>query len=78
MQAETLINPSIRKKWDRIKDDKDFRSAYRTFVEELNPIKVHMERGEFPFLLENVTLVYIKMKFECNKNANYIYIEDIK
>lgn len=78
MQATTLVNPAIRKKWDRIEGDKNFRAAYRAFVERLNPIEVHMQQGEFPFLLENVDLIYIKMKFECNKSANYIYIEDIK
>ncbi|EMN94782.1 hypothetical protein Lepto782_23685 (plasmid) [Leptospira interrogans serovar Canicola] len=78
MEVRTIVNPMIRSNWNMIEQDRNFRKSYIDLIKKLNPIVVRSKQFEEAFILEDKSIVYLTMEFNCNGKENIVYIVNLE
>ncbi|MBE0302152.1 hypothetical protein F1631_02780 [Leptospira interrogans serovar Yeoncheon] len=60
-----------------IEQDRNFRKSYIDFVKKLNPLSVKSKQFQIDFILEDGSIIYLTMEFNCNGKENTIFIVDL-
>ncbi len=68
----------IRSNWNMIEQDRNFRKSYIDLIKKLNPIVVRSKQFEEAFILEDKSIVYLTMEFNCNGKENIVYIVNLE